>query len=354
MKINFKKNIGFAACIIFIACSGQANSHNEPNTSNIEIIEQTFTEPLDNNTDDPANIYLPMERRFIIASETAEPGRPIIIAYHDDFTGEEDVIRVSLINSAGRRLSGSTFYILPTDEYHSIVNGIIKVAVLGIPNTALPGAALIRIESDGVIIEELPVTIESRDFFSQTLTLSAQNTEIRTAPNPQRNLESEQLWAILARTGDVIYDTGPFIVPVNSSRITSNYGDRRVYIYHGGGRDTTIHAGIDYGVPTGTPVLAAGRAMVVLAQYRIVTGYTVVLEHMPGLYSLYYHMDSLYVTAGEIVEQLALLGFSGSTGLSTGPHLHWELRVSTEYIDPLSFISMPILDKNLIINKLLE
>ena len=349
MKIDYKKFIGFAACIIFLACSGQASSQNA-RVEVVETAEENITEPINDNP----SIFLPMERRFVLTSETLLPGTPFVVAYHDNFTGEEDIFRASLVNSAGRRLSGSIFYVLPMDDYHSIVNGTIKVAILGVPNTALPGTAYVRIESDGVIIEELPVTIDSRDFFSQTLTLSEQNTEIRTAPNPQRTLESEQLWAIIARTGNIIYDTGPFIVPVNSSRITSNYGDRRVYIYHGGGRDTTVHAGIDYGVPTGTPVLAAGRGMVVLAQYRIVTGYTVILEHMPGIYSLYYHMDSLSVSPGQVVEKLALIGLSGSTGLSTGPHLHWEFRVSTEYIDPLSFINMPILDKTYIINKLLE
>jgi murein DD-endopeptidase MepM/ murein hydrolase activator NlpD len=160
------------------------------------------------------------------------------------------------------------------------------------------------------------------------------------------------LWAILSRTGNEVFSIDAFVPPVTSTRRTSFYGDRRIYEYVNGRTDTTIHAGIDYGVPTGTRVMACAAGRVVLARERIVTGNTVVLEHLPGLYSLYYHMNSITVSENSIVEAGAILGESGSTGLATGPHLHWEIRVSTEYADPDAFLGRPVLDKNGIINKL--
>jgi murein DD-endopeptidase MepM/ murein hydrolase activator NlpD len=135
---------------------------------------------------------------------------------------------------------------------------------------------------------------------------------------------------------------------VASKRLTSFFGDRRVYRYVNGKRDTAVHAGVDYGVPTGTRVLAAAPGRVALAQFRISTGFSVVLEHLPGLYSLYYHLDSLSVFPGSMVQAGELLGFSGMTGLATGPHLHWEVRASTENADPDCFVRQPILDKSLI------
>jgi murein DD-endopeptidase MepM/ murein hydrolase activator NlpD len=63
-------------------------------------------------------------------------------------------------------------------------------------------------------------------------------------------------------------------------------------------------------------------------------------------------MDSIAVSEGSIVEEGAFLGESGSTGLATGPHLHWEIRVSTENADPDAFLSRPVLDKEDILNKL--
>ncbi|MEE0353111.1 MAG: M23 family metallopeptidase, partial [Treponema sp.] len=64
------------------------------------------------------------------------------------------------------------------------------------------------------------------------------------------------------------------------------------------------------------------------------TGWSVVIEHLPGLYSLYYHMSQLKVKEGDIVKPGQVIGFSGSTGLATGPHLHWEMRLNMEAVNP--------------------
>jgi murein DD-endopeptidase MepM/ murein hydrolase activator NlpD len=125
-----------------------------------------------------------------------------------------------------------------------------------------------------------------------------------------------------------------------------------VYRYSNGRTDTSIHAGIDYGVPTGTGVASCGPGKVVLARPRIVTGKSVILEHLPGVYSLYYHLDTIEVAEGAMVDTGTLLGRSGATGLATGPHLHWEIRVSGENTDPDAFISRPLLDKDAILSKI--
>jgi murein DD-endopeptidase MepM/ murein hydrolase activator NlpD len=91
---------------------------------------------------------------------------------------------------------------------------------------------------------------------------------------------------------------------------------------------------------------------VVLARPRIVTGNSVVIEHLPGVYSLYYHLDTIAVSEGEMVQTASLLGTSGSTGLATGPHLHWEIRVSGENTDPDALVARPILDRDAILAKL--
>ena len=125
-----------------------------------------------------------------------------------------------------------------------------------------------------------------------------------------------------------------------------------MYSYIDGSNDSSVHAGIDFGVPRGTEVRACAAGRVVFAGYRIVTGNSVIIEHLPGVYSLYYHMDKINVSEGSVAESGALLGVSGSTGLSTGPHLHWEIRVSTEYADPDIFMSRAVLDKKEILNRM--
>ena len=136
-----------------------------------------------------------------------------------------------------------------------------------------------------------------------------------------------------------MYTLKPFTLPVDSKRITSGFGDRRVFEYPDKKTSTSLHYGIDYGVPTGTPVHACAEGKVMLAENRISTGWSVVIEHLPGLYSLYYHMDSLGVQEGQYVKQGERLGLSGATGLATGPHLHWEVRLNMEAVNPEFFLT---------------
>jgi murein DD-endopeptidase MepM/ murein hydrolase activator NlpD len=215
-----------------------------------------------------------------------------------------------------------------------------------------PGDALIRAEGKLGIWESRSVTVEPRDFVSEVIPLNESNTAIRTVPDPQKTREAERLWSIITRTGADIYTEGPFSAPVSSTRRTSFFGDRRVYAYSNGRSESSVHAGIDYGVPTGTEILACAPGKAVLAAFRIVTGNTVIIEHLPGVYSLYYHMDSILVEEGNLVGEGTLLGTSGSTGLATGPHLHWEIRVSGENTDPDMVMLRPLLDKDLILSRI--
>ena len=293
----------------------------------------------------------PEAPRFALSPDEARPGEPVTIGYSDNFENREAAfqdLHAVLLDSGGKRLEKAAFFNLPRDEGEQEL----KAAILAIPSTAASGNAVIRIESAAGIICDLPFVIDSRKFLSETIPLDQGNTDLRTKPDAQKTAEAEQLWAILTHTGTEIYSGGPFTAPVTSTRRTSQYGDRRVYKYNDGTDDTTIHAGIDFGVPKGTEVRACARGKVVLTKLRIVTGNTVILEHLPGLYSLYYHMDKITAREGSIVEAGTLLGLSGSTGLATGPHLHWEIRVSGEYADPDSFLSHPVLDKKDIFNKM--
>jgi murein DD-endopeptidase MepM/ murein hydrolase activator NlpD len=225
-------------------------------------------------------------------------------------------------------------------------------AVLPVPSTAKPGAVTIVFETATGILGEVPMEIAGRDFVSEVIELNPVLTGVRTDPDPQKTAESARLQAIINRTGNETFCFGNFVPPVTATRRTSFFGDRRVYKYSNGGSDVSIHAGIDYGVPKGTVVTSCGPGRVVLARNRIVTGNSIVIEHLPGVYSLYYHLDKIEVEEGIMVEAGTRLGLSGATGLATGPHLHWEIRVSGENSDPDAFIARPILDKDAILSKL--
>jgi murein DD-endopeptidase MepM/ murein hydrolase activator NlpD len=219
-------------------------------------------------------------------------------------------------------------------------------AVFIIPSNINPVNTIIRIENNGVNAGEMPIQINERHFESEIIELNQELTDLRTVPDPQKTLESNKLWSIITTIGTEIYHYNAFILPVTSTRRTSLYGTRRVFQYSNGSRDVSVHAGVDFGVPTGTQVISCGAGRVILARYRIVTGNSVIIEHLPGVYSLYYHLDKINVQEDTYVQTGALLGLSGSTGLATGPHLHWEIRVNGENADPDAFTARHILDKS--------
>jgi len=293
-----------------------------------------------------------VEPRFALIPQSAHPGYPVAVAFGYNFetleAGVQD-LHAALLTAEGRRLTRAVFFPLSGQEGDEQP---VKVAIFAIPSTAPFGDVIVRVESANGVIRDLPFSIESRQFHSETIYLDQRNTDLRTTPDPQRTAESQHIWALFNRTGTEVYTWDVFARPVTATRRTSLYGSRRIFQYTSGGSDMTVHNGIDYGVPTGTDVMASARGRVVLARPRIITGKSVVLEHLPGVYSIYYHLDSLAVNEGEIVEAGAILGQSGMTGLATGPHLHWEIRVSGEAADPDAFLSRPILDKNEILSHL--
>ena len=122
-----------------------------------------------------------------------------------------------------------------------------------------------------------------------------------------------------------------FKIPITAKfRWTSPYGARIDPIKG----TKSYHKGTDMACPTGTPVYACGDGKVVLVENRVSTGWSVVIEHLPGLYSLYYHLDSVLIEEGMLVKSGEEIALSGATGLATGPHLHWEVRFFGEAINP--------------------
>ncbi|MCS7186166.1 MAG: peptidoglycan DD-metalloendopeptidase family protein [Armatimonadetes bacterium] len=125
--------------------------------------------------------------------------------------------------------------------------------------------------------------------------------------------------------------TGPFIRPV-SGPIVSGFGYRVHPIF----RRVKFHYGVDISAPSGTPIRAAADGVVVFAGWRRAYGNTVIVDHGNGLATLYAHCSRVLVSEGEVVKQGQVIALVGSTGLSTGPHLHFEVRRYGEPINPLA------------------
>ena len=143
--------------------------------------------------------------------------------------------------------------------------------------------------------------------------------------------EAEAMAAALAAVPREPRWAETFLLPVEG-RDTSGFGDPRRY---GVGGNVSYHLGADIAAPVGTPILATNDGIVRVAGFYPIKGGWVVLDHGQGVTSHYFH---LAVAEGDVVTRGDVIGAVGSTGLSTGPHLHWEVRVDGVPTNPMAWV----------------
>lgn len=130
-----------------------------------------------------------------------------------------------------------------------------------------------------------------------------------------------------------LFDFTPSICPAHG-HITSRFGYRKSPI--DGHRE--IHKGIDIGAPRGTPIMAAADGVVIFAGRKSSFGRTIIIDHGRGLTTRYAHCSKILKKIGQRVKKGDTIALMGSTGRSTGPHLHYEVRVNGMALDPSKFI----------------
>jgi murein DD-endopeptidase MepM/ murein hydrolase activator NlpD len=143
------------------------------------------------------------------------------------------------------------------------------------------------------ILYRTAVQIRFRSFQSEQIAFNQALSELLSKPDPRKVREYQDLLALLgtfhARS---VFHAGTLAVPVDSTRRTSGFADRRLYSYSDGGSSRSLHNGIDLAAPVGTPVFASGARRVMLARERVISGNSVVIEHLPGVFTLYYHLQT--------------------------------------------------------------
>jgi len=133
----------------------------------------------------------------------------------------------------------------------------------------------------------------------------------------------------------------PSRMPVEGARFSSLFGSR-IHPVTGGRKD---HHGIDLAVPTGTPIFATADGRVEMAQWYGGYGNYVQIEHGDNVETRYGHMSRMNVSAGQPVKKGDLIGWVGSTGRSTGPHLHYEVRIAGAPVDPRPYMNGETFEK---------
>jgi murein DD-endopeptidase MepM/ murein hydrolase activator NlpD len=159
---------------------------------------------------------------------------------------------------------------------------------------------------------------------------------VATASDAARERHAQAQADVLARVAELALRIEPagvgFIRPV-AGPVSSAYGWRDLFV-----SGSRFHGGVDIAADTGTPVAASRGGRVSFAGWSGVYGYAVFLDHEEGWQTRYAHLSRIDVRVGDLLRQGAVLGAVGSTGLSTGPHLHFEVRYDGRALDPLTFV----------------
>ncbi len=267
-------------------------------------------------------------------------------AFPGSVSGESAVLRVTGPEEEGAGEYSATALRVQSEEF-----GDYYYFLIGIDSWAATGSYRMTLERrrSGEVFsaKEYTLPVESREFNRETIVLNNRLTGVRTNNSSQRQKEIEDLSELLLTVdseGYRISGQEERRWPLDKITATSGFGDRRVYQYSNGKKVTSIHNGLDYRGKTGTAVFAPMGGRVVLSTERIVTGNTLVLEHLPGVYSHYYHLDQIRVSRGDEVSTGDEIAFVGNTGLATGSHLHWEFTVGAVAVDPDLVMTAVLLD----------
>lgn len=197
---------------------------------------------------------------------------------------------------------------------------------------------------------EVPLTIKLIDGFNRTVTadhlvivgdypqpvqeLNVAANILSAATPENRALEAAVLEAAhAAAKADPVWRE-PFLLPVEG-RQSSGFGVPRRFVRGG---QVAFHHGTDIAAPVGTPIMATNHGTVVAAGFYPIRGGFTMIDHGGGVFSHYFHQSRLHVQVGDLVTRGAIIGEVGSTGISTGPHLHWEMRVGGVSTDPLAWV----------------
>jgi len=272
-------------------------------------------------------VQFPSGGEVEIVAPAASPGRIILV----------NLVPQPGLKKVVVRFLDTTYELGPRDQ------GLEGFALIGLDAGLKPGAYDLELTAhfeDGRT-SRLTHRLQVGDRGFPVKKLWVKEQYVRPPPEVQERIqrETEILELAYSVSSSRWLGEGAFELP-HPGEMARNFGERRVY----NNVPRSTHSGVDIAAPLGSPVRAANSGRVVLAKDLYFSGKTVIIDHGLGLFTFYGHFSSLKVSRGEAVKKGTVIALAGSTGRSTGPHLHWGVRLQGSRVDPSALLELVLPD----------
>jgi murein DD-endopeptidase MepM/ murein hydrolase activator NlpD len=272
-----------------------------------------------------------------LAYRSLQPGEPVLVFLESD----------SAVRSAAVTFLGQTAELRPSPRHPVVADNPVVAdggsvfAFLGIDVQTKPGPYVltVKVRKAGGLIENVrkDLLVVDRKFPSAKLRLKPEYVTPPASVQERIKREAELVALAMSVVTPAWLGDGPFIAPSEAAS-WSNFGQRRL----SNNIVQSLHAGVDLRVPFGGPIHAANAGRIVMASDLYLGGKTVIIDHGLGVFSTYGHMSKLLVKRGEAVTKGQTIGLCGTTGRSTGPHLHWSVKIFAARVDPEAMLRLPL------------
>jgi murein DD-endopeptidase MepM/ murein hydrolase activator NlpD len=258
-----------------------------------------------------------------LTTSTVAQGGALAVEIHSD-----------TVSAAQARFQGRVFPMVDASGLWFAVLGVGQA--VGSANVLPAGQYSVDVDyqirgSKAVKTDTLPLTVQAVQFPTDDIRVSAQLLQL-VAPELEAE-EAQVLIGAYSAFTPTQYWQGPFDQPVDGE-VTTVFAARRAY---NGGPATGSHEGIDIAVPMGTPVHASANGKVAWTGQLPDRGQGVIIDHGLGIFTGYFHLSEIDSQPGQAVNKGDVIGLAGSTGFSTGPHVHWEVVIDETNVDGLLF-----------------
>ncbi len=206
-------------------------------------------------------------------------------------------------------------------------------AVVGIPLSTVPGSMQIELESADGSRTPLRFSVSDKAYAQQQLKVAPRSVDLAPEDLARHERERSRQQSLIARAWEASPSELKMSLPTQGRR-SSSFGLRRVF----NGQARQPHNGLDIAAPTGAAVKAPLAGLVIDTGDYFFNGQTVWMDHGGGLLSMFCHLSRIEVRVGETLTTGQRLGAVGTTGRSTGPHLHWTVMLNRTAVDPALFI----------------